>query len=619
MNTKPKHTPFSTSIKLYLKPIAVFGLASGITLAQAETGNPRVNQLGYLPNGSKTATYKGTKGPVAWQLKQNGVLIASGVTSKPQLDASSGDTLQTLSFDTVTNTGTGFTLHVGADTSYPFAIQSNLYSAPLYDALRYFYHNRSGIEITTPYTGGGGGSYAPDDKWARPAGHLNMGANKGDYNTPCWAGVSCNYTLSPIKGWYDAGDHGKYVVNGGISAWTLQNMYERTKYLMPQSTALLDGKLNIPESTNGIADILDEARWQVEFMLAMQVPANQPKAGMAHHKVHDVGWTGLPLRPDQDPKARALVQVTTAATLNLAAVAAQAARIWAPLDAAFAKKCLAAAQRAWDAAQLDPANYYNANTYNTDSGGGGYGDENVTDEFFWAAAELYLTTGDAKYLPTLNNRNLSSTGLGWSGTETAGLISLALVPNPQTAQLQNNARQRLVLIANGHLATLDASGYSAALPATAAAHVWGSNGSIVNNLIFLALAYDFTQEDRYATGVLKGLDFLLGRNVFSTAYVTGTGTQAMKNPHHRFWANSIDNKWPTPPPGALSGGPNAEIFVGKSEGAPAGCISAPATCWKDELGAYAVNEITINWNAPYAWLLNFAKDFGEKTPYGPAR
>ena len=37
-------------------------------------------------------------------------------------------------------------------------------------------------------------------------------------------------------------------------------------------------------------DLLDEVRWEVEWMLRMQVPAGQPHAGLAHHKIHDQGW-----------------------------------------------------------------------------------------------------------------------------------------------------------------------------------------------------------------------------------------------------------------------------------------------------------------------------------------
>ena len=92
--------------------------------------------------------------------------------------------------------------------------------------------------------------------------------------------------------------------------------------------ALGDSTLPLPERGNDVPDVLDEARWELEWMLTMQVPAGKPLAGMVHHKVHDHQWTGLPLDPAADDKVRELHRPSTAATLNLAAVAAQGARIF---------------------------------------------------------------------------------------------------------------------------------------------------------------------------------------------------------------------------------------------------------------------------------------------------
>ena len=157
---------------------------------------------------------------------------------------------------------------------------------------------------------------------------------------PCQPGV-CDYSLDVRGGWYDAGDHGKYVVNGGISVYQLMSEFERTKVAPTAQPAKLgDTTLAMPESGNGVPDVLDEARWELEFLLSMQVPAGKPLAGMAHHKIHDENWTGLPLLPSADPQQRELHPPSTAATLNLAATAAQAARLFAPYDAAFAARCL---------------------------------------------------------------------------------------------------------------------------------------------------------------------------------------------------------------------------------------------------------------------------------------
>ncbi len=286
------------------------------------------------------------------------------------LDPNSGLNVHTIDFSDVTAEGT-YTLAADGEESYEFAIGADLYQQLRYDALNYFYLARSGTDIEASIVG---------DEYARVAGHLNDpagslngSANRGDFDVPCLTAAedgaswsygdwTCpdGYTLDVVGGWYDAGDHGKYVVNGGIAVNQLMSLYERT-FTAPSATpgALGDSTLNLPETGNSVPDVLDEARWQLEFMLSMQVPEGNPLAGMVHHKIHDVGWTGLPLLPVNDPQLRRLHRPSTAATLNLAATAAQGARLFEPYDSAFAATLLEAAEtcvgrRARDARPLRP-------------------------------------------------------------------------------------------------------------------------------------------------------------------------------------------------------------------------------------------------------------------------
>ena len=86
-----------------------------------------------------------------------------------------------------------------------------------------------------------------------------------------------------------------------------------------RSATSATGRCTSPRIDNGVPDLLDEARWELEFLLKMQVPEGQPLAGMAHHKMHDKDWTALGTRPDEDKMPRTLRAPSTAATLNLAA------------------------------------------------------------------------------------------------------------------------------------------------------------------------------------------------------------------------------------------------------------------------------------------------------------
>src|SRR6185312_6991772 len=232
----------------------------------------RVNQFGYLPGGPKNATVV-TEATAAlpWQLRSAaGAVLASGTTTTRGVDAASGQNVQTVDFSSYRAPGTGLTLVADGETSHPFTISGDLYDQLRSDSLQFFYAQRSGIAIDGDLIG---------DEYARPAGHLDVAPNKGDTNVPCQPGV-CDYSLDVRGGWYDAGDHGKYVVNGGISVAEVMSAFERNR------SAFSDGQLQIPESGNGVPDILDEARWELQFILSMQVPDGKPLAGMAHHKVH---------------------------------------------------------------------------------------------------------------------------------------------------------------------------------------------------------------------------------------------------------------------------------------------------------------------------------------------
>src|SRR5204863_121315 len=140
-------------------------------------------------------------------------------------------------------------------------------------------------------------------------------------------------------------------------------------------------------------------------------------------------WTGLGTAPHEDKTERLLYPPSTAATLNLAAVAAQAARVFQPFDRAFAARCLASAEKAWGAAQANPQLFAPASPA---VGGGPYDDMNVGDEFYWAAAELFVTTGKKVYLDQLQRSPFYATVRGpmsWQTTQALGTISLALVPS----------------------------------------------------------------------------------------------------------------------------------------------------------------------------------------------
>jgi endoglucanase len=457
------------------------------------------------------------------------------------------------------------------------------------DALGFYYTQRSGIEILDALRPG----------YARPAGHVGVAPNLGDTAVGCQPGV-CNYTLDVRGGWYDAGDHGTYVVNGGISTWEMLSEYER-------SASVRRVSLHIPESGNRVPDILDEARWELEFMLRMQVPAGQPLAGMVHHKVHDEAWTGLPLLPNRDPQLRELHPVSTAATLNLAATAAQAARVYRPYDRAFAARALSAARTAFAAAQANPARYAS----DADgTGGGAYGDQNATDEFYWAAAELFITTGEKRYADSvlaspLHTADVFGAGaFDWASTAAAGRLDLALVPNRLAGR--DKVRRSVVAAADKYLAIQKAQPYGVPYAPANNSWDWGSNSAILNNLVVIASGYRLTGRDRYRDGVLEGVDYLLGRNALNQSYVTGYGEVNSHNEHSRWYAHELDPSLPNPPNGTLAGGANSSIQDPYAQSKLTGCVAQ--FCYLDDIQSWSTNEEAINWNSALAWVSGFVAD-----------
>nr|BFD89020.1 hypothetical protein KitaXyl93_03800 [Kitasatospora sp. Xyl93] len=577
-------------------PPATTAAAATATATTAADFPVRVNQLGYLPDGPKRATVvSSATAPVPWRLHDaSGAQVAAGTTTVHGADRASGQSTHLVDFGAYTGTGTGFTLVVDGGASHPFDISASLYDGLRADSMSFFYQQRSGIAIDAALAG---------SAYARPAGHLGVAPNQGDTGVPCQAGV-CDYRSDVRGGWYDAGDQGKYVVNGGIATWELVDSFERA-HRAGADAALGDSTLRVPERGNGVPDVLDEARWELDFLLRMQVPEGRPMAGMAFHKLHDAQWTGLPTRPELDDQPRELHKPSTAATLNLAAVGAQCARVYAPYDAAFATRCLDAARHAWTAARANPDLLAPASD---NTGGGAYEDADVSDEFYWAAAELLATTGESQYRDAVTSsphHTKPVDGFWWGGTATLGRITLATVPGV-ALPAADVARLRglLTAAADSHLATMAGQGY--AVPIAADGYVWGSNSSVANNAMVLAVAYELTGAARYRAGALEAMDYLLGRNALDHSYVSGYGERASQNQHHRFWAHQNDAALPHPPAGSFAGGPDAALEDPVAKAKLTGC--APAACYVDDIGSYSTNEVAVNWNASLAWLAAFAAE-----------
>ena len=667
-----------------------------------------VNQVGYYPNLAKVATlgdntgeilYGGTKislsGSYDFELidATTGSAVYTGKTSEVKADKNSGDNVCKLDFSEYKTPGRYYLQIKGQDwRSFEFNIGDNIYFDEshniLTNAMNYFYQNRSGIDIEDKYCTSGG----EDGKgtgMGHKGGHATDTASiqkiwKNEYSSKEEAtGTYKSGTLTANGGWYDAGDHGKYVVNGGISIWTLQNMYERAIQTEEGKKKFADGSgtVVIPENGNGVPDVLDEAAVELDWIAQMKVTSSDSAwgqyEGLYYHKLHDHKWTGLATRPwDYEAEwetVRIVKPPTFAATLNYAAAAAQAARLWEPYDSAKAKTYLDSAKEAFAAYEKYWYPYDSTETTHPtlnckcakeeireDSlyapmwqakGGGPYGDDNVLDDAYWAACEIFVSASqmgdsaaseykakidDAKYADYAykvgtrmvggENKDGSFTSFNWGNTASAGSLTLALHSDLLSDSENSKIKDSVKAAADEYIKCENEEGYGIPYKYDGAGYTdpnnldpsivingyeWGSNSMVINNCIVMAYAYDLTGDITYMNGVATGLDYLFGRNPLSYSYVTGYGTYKAHNPHHRYWSYELDKTLPMAPDGILSGGPNAGLqdpYV-RALGFESGDPSNPSQrCYVDSIEAWSTNEVTINWNAPLAWITSFMQD-----------
>ena len=575
------------------------------------------NQVCYFPKRAKKATLlSDSSKPVDFEvIDESGKTVYEGKSTPFGHDKDSDDEVHIIDFTDLDKEGT---YHIEAEDgseSRDFEIcGSETYSSLLYDSLNYFYQNRSGIEIESDFISSGEAS-----ELARAAGHPKDMAEIEQ----TWGYSGSSGSIDVTGGWYDAGDHGKYVVNGGFSLWLMQNQYE-TALKYGFEDAYGDGTMLLPENTNGTPDLLDEARWEMEWMLKMIVESGEYK-GMAYHKAHDEKWTALGIAPADDDMKRIVKPPTTAATLNLAACGAQAARLWKDYDSDFAEQCLTAAKNAFAAAKKHPEMYA---PLDESIGGGAYGDTDLEDEFCWAALELFITTGDEDYYDeatenkffldvpqTLGGGESVDTVGSFDWGNTGGLATLSAALNTDKFDKGDAEiiQEAIVSAADNFISLEENQGYGVPYGQSKLSYndsdegyIWGSNSFVTDNAIVIAYAYLLTKDESYLDGAIGGMDYILGRNAMDYSYVTGYGTHAIEYPHHRYWARQIDETFPKAPNGVMCGGPNSGMqdpWV-QGSGWKKGEIP-PQKCYLDNIEAWSVNECTINWNASLAWLAGF--------------
>lgn len=542
----------------------------------ASAGRVLVNQIGFAPQAAKIA--------IVPQVSASEFSVINTATSDTVFEgqltafdewAPADQIVAQADFSALQEPGTYVVRVAGVEDSDPFVVTGQPYRALNAGALKAYYYNRASTALDVDYAG----------DWARAAGHPDTHVLV--HASAATAERPEGTVISAPKGWYDAGDFGKYVVNSGISTYTLLAALEHFGEFYASQN------VGIPESGNNIPDILDEAMWNLEWMLDMQ----DPNDGGVYHKLTTKNFSGA-VMPSAATEQRYVVQKGTSATLNFAAVMAVASRVVAEYESVYSglsDEMLAAAEAAWQWAQANPDIAYQQPA---DINTGAYGDGNFADEFAWAAVELYITTGNEDYLQAAS---LETTGNGVPGwADTAGLAWMSLARHRQAlsaAADQTLIETRIMNLADQIVEEMNNSAYG--VPLVAGNFYWGSNGGALNKAMMVLQAYDYSADTKYVKAAQALLDYTLGRNPTEYSYVTGFGARPPMHIHHR---QSQADGVTDPVPGFLAGGPNTDAPNDcGAERYPYGS-EAIARAYLDDWCSYSTNEVTINWNAPLVYV-----------------
>ena len=531
----------------------------------------RINQIGFYPSSVKQFTIVDTKA-TTFKLVDGykNKVYAGELVDQGTWDAS-GEKVMLGDFSSFTAPGNYYVVVNDTIASYPFKIQKELYRSALKAAIKSYYFQRASMPIEKKF----GGLYQrkeghPDDKCLY---HPSSGRSEGNLSSP--------------GGWYDAGDYGKYIVNASLSVGQMLLILEQYPEMM------INIGLNIPETGNGVTDLWDELRYELDWIQTMQ-----DDDGGVYFKLTAKGFSGFVMPEDYDLD-RYIIGKGTASTLDFAAVLAQASRLYKEIDADWSAKALEASKKAfiW-AEQNDNIAFKNPEDVRT----GEYGDNEFSDDFFWAASELYLATKEdqykvamKKYEQTYEHKLADS----WKNfVRNVGFHSLLENKDSLDQELATFLTQGHTALANDILQKIEEHPYRIALNN----YEWGSNSDILNQAYILCVAHRLTGEEKYLLGAEQITDYIFGKNATGYSFMTGFGSKRIMFPHHRpSGADSIAD----PVPGFILGGPNDD----RQDASEVDYASEyPAKAHMDVEASYASNEVCINWNAPAVYVLAYLEE-----------
>jgi len=541
------------------------------------------NLLGFLPQGPKTILTTLTEASPFYLVdSETDTVCHTGTLDVSSFDPVTGIVSTKADFSDFSVPGT-YRLKVGDDRSPVFRIAEHAYDALTRDLLKMFYFQRCGCELPEKYAG----------VFVHPACHVRPALPYGE--DPATA-----VPQDVHGGWHDAGDYGRYVTPGALTVSHMLGAYE----LFPSK---FEFSVNLPETGNGTPDILNEARYELDWLLRMQLPD-----GRVYHKVTTANHAPF-LMPQDDDAQLYLYPPSSMAAAMFAAVTMQAARIFRNFDLPYSERLFSAGLNSIRYLLEHPEFIPFKNP--KDCRTGEYGHPTDRDQRLWADAEFLRTLSDgafdtllpddigeirAKICARFNgymwDHTIRKDSFGWHQAGGMALLSICFCPDAERVfgeKIVEMAKRYLLYSADEAVKKRNDSSFH--VPMVRENYTWGSNLVLMNHAMFCVAAHLLTGNALYRDCAFDCLDYLLGRNTLRFSYVSGHGENALKDPHNR---PTVSDHIDAMIPGFVAGGANC-LFHDPSakELLAAQGKTAPMDCYIDDWRCYSLNEIAIYWNS----------------------
>jgi endoglucanase len=534
--------------------------------SDAASVNININQLGYLPDDKKTAIFRDVTTDTSFDVinVETGEIAFSGEITGSVDNSTAGETNSYGDFSELTASGRYKITTDSLGESYEFEISENVYDDAFAAVVKMLYLQRCGTELPEEYAG----------DFAHAACHT---AEATIFGTSTKIDVS--------GGWHDAGDYGRYVVPGAKTVADLILAYQ-------ENPSAFSDAAGIPESGNGIPDILDEIKYELDWLLKMQ----DSSSGGVYHKVSCANFPGM-VMPETETDELIVSPISDAATADFAAVMAMSSSVFKKYSDDYSGILLEASKKAW--AYVDAKSTLTGFTNPNGIVTGEYGDTNVYDEVFWAAAELFKATGDSTYNDYIKqNYSSDMKSLGWAAVGSYGVYAYLTTDSTKVDKtLFSSMKNDMLSYANKLVSASKTDGYMISLTE----YPWGSNMTVANNAMLMILADKISPNEEYIQYATEHFNYIFGANPMSYCYVTGFGSLSPEHTHHRP-SEAVGSTMP----GMLVGGPNQNLEDPYAQSVLAG--EPPAKCYADNSQSYSCNEITIYWNSPLIFVMSSVKD-----------